>query len=881
MMMPNAIIPHQFHVCCVALGTRGDVQPVACIASHLQRTYDHVSVSFITHAAHESWLDSGTYTILKGRVAYIASHPAGGCWAPPAAPPPTPGLHSYSGPSVAAKSPYITGQGDSTGQGQEHGDTSITQPDPRVIEAICNRISAVMDDVSEPSAPSPPLPQSPPLLLEPPLCPPPPALCTTLGQRVRMLRRRLLSQPAHEGALHLHDGVKKPRSRGSQAPVPRHQAGTEEPKEEEHGGEVEEEEQQQQQPKEQRHVILFNLFALEAYHAAEALGLPCAVAAPYMIPYRCPAGFIGMFRQELPDLYDALSWSEKLQQLQQQQQQELPADAGPGCGAVAVTVIDTEMAVRAELAPKPREASKQWLRHPRITFSEVTHWMWPLFTERWGEWRRTVLGLPALPLHRRRVKTHGSEHNWPGGTGGAGVAKGKPEQDNDNDDDGEPENVDSDDGEEALPLECLPPAPPLLYGFSELLVPRPAYWPRSVTVCGFWQPSLEWFAGQQLPTELAEVLGAAAPAATTATATAPIIRSPALPSPPSPPSSTDSRWCLVDFGSCGRMGFIPAPLETLTLLDAVLRLLDMKALLLTGGWQPFHRAAAELHESSSRASQTLCRQPQKHGQEEQGEQGEQGKELPQQQPAPPEQRVQPQLVGRGKRRRELEMEPDVDAGVEAAAEQLGAGSTSVAAVRLVQNTAIDAAAAAVEGCSKEAAAKPSQLPLEPQPPRIHLYGGDVAHQLVLPYCRVVLHHGGSGTTAAALQCGIPQVTCPVHFDQHFWAERVAHLGVASAPLDRRVLFGPMATAAKDCRHSTTTTTSDASSSARVESPAGHDEVLSSNDPRVVSLTAAFRDALEPSKLTAARMMAQDLAAEGGGLETAARVLLRIAAGHQK
>lgn len=40
--------------------------------------------------------------------------------------------------------------------------------------------------------------------------------------------------------------------------------------------------------------------------------------------------------------------------------------------------------------------------------------------------------------------------------------------------------------------------------------------------------------------------------------------------------------------------------------------------------------------------------------------------------------------------------------------------------------------------------------------RLHLYGGDVAHQLVLPYCRLILHHAGSGTTAAALQCGVPQ-----------------------------------------------------------------------------------------------------------------------------
>ncbi|GIL61936.1 hypothetical protein Vafri_16300, partial [Volvox africanus] len=120
-------------------------------------------------------------------------------------------------------------------------------------------------------------------------------------------------------------------------------------------------------------------------------------------------------------------------------------------------------------------------------------------------------------------------------------------------------------------LVSLPRIPPYCTGFSELVVPRPPYWPHSVTACGFWQPPLEWFAGQQLPTDLAEVLGSAvAPAA--ADMTTPAVRSPLM----APPlSTTEPGLCLVDFGSCGRMGFIPAPLDTLTLLDAVLRRLDM------------------------------------------------------------------------------------------------------------------------------------------------------------------------------------------------------------------------------------------------------------------------------------------------------------------
>ena len=55
----------------------------------------------------------------------------------------------------------------------------------------------------------------------------------------------------------------------------------------------------------------------------------------------------------------------------------------------------------------------------------------------------------------------------------------------------------------------------------------------------------------------------------------------------------------------------------------------------------------------------------------------------------------------------------------------------------------------------------------------------VAHDVLLPHCSVLLHHGGAGTVAAALRCGTPQLLCPLHFDQQQWAERVAYLGCGS------------------------------------------------------------------------------------------------------
>jgi hypothetical protein len=68
-------------------------------------------------------------------------------------------------------------------------------------------------------------------------------------------------------------------------------------------------------------LLVFNLFALEAYHLAEALGSACAAAHPYAIPYSMPSTFEQQFQQQEPALYQQLqeavgnrqglvSWSE-------------------------------------------------------------------------------------------------------------------------------------------------------------------------------------------------------------------------------------------------------------------------------------------------------------------------------------------------------------------------------------------------------------------------------------------------------------------------------------------------------------------------------------------------------------------------------------------
>jgi sterol 3beta-glucosyltransferase len=72
------------------------------------------------------------------------------------------------------------------------------------------------------------------------------------------------------------------------------------------------------------------------------------------------------------------------------------------------------------------------------------------------------------------------------------------------------------------------------------------------------------------------------------------------------------------------------------------------------------------------------------------------------------------------------------------------------------------------------------------------------HDWLFPQMDAIVHHGGAGTTAAALHAGKPQVIWPFAVDQPFWARRMASLGVAPAAQPVRQLTGPALTAAFEC-----------------------------------------------------------------------------------
>lgn len=65
--------------------------------------------------------------------------------------------------------------------------------------------------------------------------------------------------------------------------------------------------------------------------------------------------------------------------------------------------------------------------------------------------------------------------------------------------------------------------------------------------------------------------------------------------------------------------------------------------------------------------------------------------------------------------------------------------------------------------------------------RVLILEESVPHSWLLPQCSAIVHHGGSGTTAAALRAGIAQVVVPGMMDQFLWAERVASLGLGPSP----------------------------------------------------------------------------------------------------
>ena len=66
----------------------------------------------------------------------------------------------------------------------------------------------------------------------------------------------------------------------------------------------------------------------------------------------------------------------------------------------------------------------------------------------------------------------------------------------------------------------------------------------------------------------------------------------------------------------------------------------------------------------------------------------------------------------------------------------------------------------------------------------HIVVDSVSHARLFPRVAAVVHHGGSGTTSAAMRAGVPQLVVPHFADQYHFGGLVEDLGIGAPPLAR-------------------------------------------------------------------------------------------------
>ncbi|EEF33770.1 conserved hypothetical protein [Ricinus communis] len=241
--------------------------------------------------------------------------------------------------------------------------------------------------------------------------------------------------------------------------------------------------------------IVINFFALEGWSLAELFHVRCVVAAPYVIPYSAPSSFEVHFRKELPLLYEYL--------------QAAPIN--------------------------------------KVCWKDVTHWMWPLFTENWGSWRNDDLNLSSCPL-TDPVTGLPTWHDWP-------------------------------------------PAPLLLYGFSKEIVECPDYWPSNVRVCGFWFLPCEWQFSCKKCGDISAISSSESPRSETEMCADHMKLQHFLKASVPP--------IFIGLSSVGSMGFLKHPQAFLWVIQTVLEITNFKFILFTSGYDPLDEAVRILNSETS------------------------------------------------------------------------------------------------------------------------------------------------------------------------------------------------------------------------------------------------------------------------------------------
>lgn len=93
----------------------------------------------------------------------------------------------------------------------------------------------------------------------------------------------------------------------------------------------------------------------------------------------------------------------------------------------------------------------------------------------------------------------------------------------------------------------------------------------------------------------------------------------------------------------------------------------------------------------------------------------------------------------------------------------------------------DLAAAIVQGCRRRGmrcVIQSQDLPASFGRNDVYVLNAGVPHAWLFPRCSVIVHHGGYGTTHAALVARRPMIAYPYQTDQFLWAARTGAIGVS-------------------------------------------------------------------------------------------------------
>eukprot|EP01137_Pigoraptor_chileana_P012036 Opistho-2@63831 len=412
------------------------------------------------------------------------------------------------------------------------------------------------------------------------------------------------------------------------------------------------------------HLIVFNLFACEGVSIAEKLGARCAAISPFAVTRPPPPGFARMLKEEHADLCAALLSSPLTRS------DSTAVDAADGLNACDGM---------------------------RITMADVDCWLWRVFLDDHGDFRECI-GLDPCPfraLMRADVSKHTTSNgrcDLPNGISSEGIVHRQ-------------QATCSGAWDSCAQI-------PLLYGISPHVMPRPAFWPSSVKLCGY-------FVAEEY---------------------------------------SDTSFCThhtVDGTHNEGVRCEPRAAANGDNPGAELHTVDTLPTLPGDGCAVHGSPPAVLPLGVTTGANNAAG-----------------------------------VQAQGRESASSELPSDLEGFIAAHAgrvllvtfgsmETIGVTDKNAA---VFSECFVDALAsldmcAVVQSMGMIASCISARVE---RADRVFILRTFLPHERLIPLCAGVVHHGGAGTVATCLRCGIPQLVFPCMFDQREWAERVEWLGVGIA-----------------------------------------------------------------------------------------------------